>query len=128
MSKKMKNRSKNNVNEEYEKTVRSLAGLGIFPLAYFIAFFPEMEQWKRMVLFAVIMLSGNAALIRNHRANKYLTPMLGGLFILGTVLNIAVLGGENIVVLGVVGVVFTMKLRTLGKFRTEMEGSNKNKR
>jgi len=121
---KMKNKATNKVdnqlNEKYEKTARSLVGLGIFPLAYFLAFLPEMGQWKSMALFAVIMLSGNAALIRNHRSNRYLVPMLIGFFILGAALNITIHAGENIGVLIAVGVVFALKMKSFVEVKREL--------
>ncbi len=132
MAKRVKNKSNkkqtnkgakkidNQLNERYEKTVRSLIGLGIFPMAYFLAFLPEMGQWKSMALFAAIMLSGNAALIRNHRGNRYLVPMLIGFFILGGALNIVIHGTENIGVLIAVGVVFALKMKSYGEVKKEV--------
>ncbi len=117
---KASNKVDNQVNERCEKTVRSLVGLGIFPVAYFLAFLPEMSQWKSMALFAAIMLSGNAALIRNHRSNRYLVPMLIGFFILGAALNLTIHGTENIGVLLAVGVVFALKFKTFGEVKREL--------
>lgn len=124
MNKKQNNKTTNKINnqlnERYEKTVRSLVGLGIFPMAYFLAFLPEMGQWKSMALFAVIMLSGNAALIRNHRSNRYLVPMLIGCFVLGAALNITIHGTDNIGVLIAVGVVFALKMKSYGEVKREV--------
>ncbi|GLI57566.1 hypothetical protein PM10SUCC1_30800 [Propionigenium maris DSM 9537] len=117
---KATNKINNQLNEKYEKTVRSLVGLGIFPMAYFLAFLPEMTQWKSMTLFAVIMLTGNAALIRNHRSNRYLVPMLIGFFILGAALNITFHGTANMGVLLAVGVVFALKFKTYGEVKREV--------
>ncbi len=119
-NRKIENKLNIQLNERYEKTLRSLVGLGIFPMAYFLAFLPEMDRWKGMVLFVVIMLSGNAALMRNHRSNSYMAPMLIGFFILGAALNMVFQGTENISVLLAVGVVFVLKMKTFGEIKREV--------